>query len=775
MSVHVFGIRHHGPGCARSLLTALAALEPDIVLVEGPPDAQEAVPLLALEEMRPPVALLVYAPGRPQHAAFYPFTSFSPEWQALRYALGRGIPARFIDLPQAIRFARDEAVEEAFDAPEAAGGGDDGERMGGAVAAGTGRGTEPAVTPREDPIGLLAEAAGYTDHELWWEHQIEQRLDATGLFAGIMEAMAVLRADAPAADGEEARREAHMRQAIRAARREGFARIAVVCGAWHAPALVDPGPAKDDASLLAGLKRAKVASTWIPWTNSRLASRSGYGAGVWSPGWYEHLWTAPDRHAIRWVARAAGLLRAEDLDASSSGVIEAVRLAEALAALRDLTMPGLVELQEAIQTVLCHGNPAPMALIRQRLEIGDALGEVPATTPTVPLQQDVATRQRRLRLKPSAEIRTLDLDLRDQTDRARSRLLHALHLLDIPWGKLGRVGGGKGTFHEVWTLQWQPELAVALIEASVWGNTVEVAATALLRRRADAAAELPVLTALLDRAILAGLPEAIAHLLARVREGAAVAADVRHLMDALPPLARVARYGDVRETHAEQVLPVVDSLFARVVVGLPGACAALDDAAATGMVASIGRVQESVVMLDRPEQRADWQAVLGRLVERDGIHGLVRGWCCRLLLEERALDGAALQRLARLALAPVTPAAVAAAWIEGVTRGSGLLLLQHDDLWAALDGWLTELAPDTFVELLPLLRRAFASFQPPERRAMGEKIKRLPRDGDGATAGSGPDSVDGMAGIDPARADRVLPVLAHVLGVERGGWGRDAD
>ena len=39
MSVQIFGIRHHGPGCARSLRGALKALKPDIVMVEGPPDA----------------------------------------------------------------------------------------------------------------------------------------------------------------------------------------------------------------------------------------------------------------------------------------------------------------------------------------------------------------------------------------------------------------------------------------------------------------------------------------------------------------------------------------------------------------------------------------------------------------------------------------------------------------------------------------------------------------------------------------------------------------
>ena len=37
----VFGIRHHGAGSATSLRKALAELEPDCILIEGPPDADE--------------------------------------------------------------------------------------------------------------------------------------------------------------------------------------------------------------------------------------------------------------------------------------------------------------------------------------------------------------------------------------------------------------------------------------------------------------------------------------------------------------------------------------------------------------------------------------------------------------------------------------------------------------------------------------------------------------------------------------------------------------
>lgn len=762
MSTHVFGIRHHGPGCARSLLAALEALNPDVILVEGPPDAHAVLPLMLDEHMRPPVALLVYAPEDPSRAVFYPFTHFSPEWQALRFALERKIPARFMDLPQAIALAVEPEAALSAALPEAP-----------VADAPAGSSTAPPDVPvgveptlQDDPIGLLAQAAGYTDHELWWEHQIEQRQDATDLFAGIMEAMATLRGTQPPANDHEARREAHMRQTIRAAQDEGFQRIAVVCGAWHAPAIVNPGPARPDVALLSGLRRIKVEATWTPWTNARLAFRSGYGAGVAAPGWYAHLWTAPDRSTIRWVTHAARLLRTEDLDAPASNVIEAVRLGEALAALRDLPMPGLAELHEAMQTTLCGGDPAPMTLIRDRLEIGEALGEVPEETPAVPLQRDLTAQQRRLRLKPTTEIKSLDLDLRNDTDRARSHLLHRLQILGIPWGRWLRAQSKTSTFHELWTLQWHVNFAVSLIEANIWGNTVEDAATARLRDAAKHALDLPGLTQMLDSAILAELPEAVDHLLDRVRDQAAVAADVRHLMDALPPLAHVARYGNIRQTRAEQIMPVIDALFERAVVGLPAACASLDDDAAQAMVASIGRAQETVDLLQRDDQRGEWQAVLRHIATSEGIHGLVRGWCCRLLLDQRVLDSAELQRLARLALSPATPALQAAAWVEGVLRGSGLILLQQDGLWLALDGWLADLAPETFTAMLPLVRRAFSGFQRPERRSMGEKVKHL-RSGD--RTGARPGGMDGLENINHERARLVLPVLAQILGVQVDG------
>jgi hypothetical protein len=133
----------------------------------------------------------------------------------------------------------------------------------------------------------------------WWNRLVEERGDSEALFESIGEVMTAAREEL-AKDGEhwrgeeymkrEALREAHMRQCIREAIKAGHQRIAVVCGAWHVPALKASVTAKADSALLKGLPKAKVMATWAPWTYRNLASSSGYGAGVTSPGWYQHLW-----------------------------------------------------------------------------------------------------------------------------------------------------------------------------------------------------------------------------------------------------------------------------------------------------------------------------------------------------------------------------------------------------------------------------------------------------------------------------------------------------
>ena len=328
MSVHLFGIRHHGPGSSRSLVRALQELEPDIVLLEGPPDGQEMISYVMHEAIKPPVALLIYAADAPKRASYYPFAEFSPEWQAIRFALERSIPVRFMDLPQAhVLLPAPEpamaAVAEAngttetapvkaidADADDEESDEDEGDGKSSTSTPIPEKEIDPAEVERmlirRDPLGYIARIAGFTDGERWWDRMVESRPTGTDMFGAVHELMTALREESgKEPDLEERRREAYMRQTLRAAQKEGFAKIAVVCGAWHTPALAKMPSVKEDSEILKGLPKTKVVATWIPWTYDRMSRKSGYGAGVNSPGWYEHLWETKSSVISSWMTKTA--------------------------------------------------------------------------------------------------------------------------------------------------------------------------------------------------------------------------------------------------------------------------------------------------------------------------------------------------------------------------------------------------------------------------------------------------------------------------------------
>ncbi|KRV46874.1 hypothetical protein AQ490_08825 [Wenjunlia vitaminophila] len=806
----LLGVRHHGPGSARAVRAALEQFEPDVVLVEGPPEADGVLHLAADEQMRPPVALLAHVVDDPAKMAFWPVAEFSPEWVAIRHAQHRGVPVRFIDLPAshglAMAAARAErelaerlaAEEEAARGETAEGQATPGSEQGGSTdragasadegAAGDGgseRDGSGEDEVRVDPIRTLAEAAGYDDAERWWEDAVEHRVeqcdgDALAPFEALAEAMAALREEY--GDGghrNDPVREAHMRLRIREARRE-FDRVAVVCGAWHVPALTARTTVTADRQELKGLPKAKVEVTWVPWTHRRLGLSSGYGAGITSPGWYHHLFTAPDRPVTRWMTRVAGLLREEDFPVSSAHVIESVRLAESLAVMRGRPLAGLTEATDAVRAVMCDGSDVPLALVAERLVIGDDLGEVPDAAPAVPLQRDLTRTQRTLRLKPEALEKEYELDLREPTGLARSQLLHRLSLLRIGWGEPVRGRNNTGTFRETWRLRWEPELAVSVAEAGAWGTTVVAAATAKAEDQAVKATALAEVTALAERCLRAQLPDALPTVMRALSDLAALDADVGHLAQALPALVRSARYGDVRGTDAAALREVADGLAFRICVGLPPACLGLDQDGAQEMRQHLDGAHQAIGLLDNADLRRQWLGMLGSLARREagtdtvpGVSGLLRGRAARLLMDDGELEATEAARLMGLALSPGTAPADAAAWVEGFLSGGGMLLVHDERLLGLIDTWLTGVSPEAFHDVLPLLRRTFAEFEPGVRRTVGELVRR-----GGAGRSATTAVVVGYSGFgevpDTARADRVLPVVGLLLGASPRDRDRQA-
>ncbi|MCT6735053.1 MULTISPECIES: DUF5682 family protein [Rhodococcus erythropolis group] len=719
LRVRVFGIRHHGPGSARSVRQGLEEFSPDVVLIEGPSDADPLVMLAASDSMEPPIALLAYATGEPSKAAFWPFAVFSPEWQALQWAAKNGVQARFCDLP-AFNVLADQGIR----------------------------------TVREgDPLSELAAAAGFDDTERWWDSVIESSSGADS-FDAITEAMEALRETVPI-DEETAHREAYMRQVLRKTLKDGAERVAVVCGAWHAPALVGAlGPAAPDARILKGMSKVKTSLTWVPWTHSRLASASGYGAGITSPGWYHHLFTANDKTITRWLTKVARVLRDEDLPISSAHVIEAVRLADTLAALRSRPLAGLSEVTEATRSVMCDGNDVLLDLITRRLVVGEALGAVPEETPTVPLEADLRARSKTLRLKQQAGAKNLDLDLRRDIDVERSQFLHRLGILEIDWGTpADSEVRSTGTFRETWALQWKPEFSVSVIEASLWGTTVAAAATSrVVSKINEPDISLASLIGLLENSLLANLPAALSAVLESVKTVAALDHDVSHLMAALPTLTRTLRYGDVRGTDVSALVDVADSLLIRICTGLAVAVTGLDDPSAEEFREHLDKVHSAVMVRDDRDASARWLQAMAGVIDRDDVNGLLVGRLVRLLRDSGSItETAAAQRLSRALSVGSTPTGKAG-WVDGFLGGGGLVLVHDRALLTLIDTWVRQLREQDFIDTLPLLRRTFGAFEAGERRAIGQAVR-------------GGRRVETTVETDARRGRAAMAVVADILGV----------
>ena len=755
--LHLLGIRHHGPGSAALLRQALDALDPACVLIEGPPEGDPLIQYVVDAGMKPPVAMLLHAVDDAKTASFIPFAEFSPEWQAMQWALEQQRPVRFIDWPAAVSLALSQQRAAEADAKEPTT-------------------SEPAANaPRPDALDLLAAAAGYDDGEAFWNSLIEQHggnhgEHALAVFTAIETAMTEARAHEetfdldPSDEARDLRREAFMRTHIRAALKEHEGSIAVVCGAWHLSALRADVKAADDRALVKDLPRIKVEATWVPWTDSRLSTRSGYGAGVISPGWYRHLWSlyarpqVPDAQefAALWQSRTAQTLRHEGYAAPTASAIDATHLALGLAALRNLPMPGLAEMREASLATFCHGNAVPLNVIEQKLYIGERVGEIGDRVPQMPLARDLVLWQRRTRLKPEALELEVKLDLRSEAGLLKSTLLHRLNLIHVRWGRLLDANSSRGTFREVWMLSWQPELSVALAEALIYGVTIEQAAANATLERARNTNSVTTLADLIHAALIADLPDAATACIDLLQAAAVSASDITDLMRAVSPLVRVLRYGSARKLPEEALRALILSLSIEINAGVRIGSRSLDEPTAAARIEAMEGFDEALTLFADPALTASWNAELAHLVDDDQVVAPVAGLSLRRLHDRRIWSADAVAA----AFARHTTAGDpqhAGAFLEAFLRGGSEIILQDASLLSLVDAWLCTLSPEEFMAALPLLRRSLFSFDTTARRRLLDKLKQGPQQ---STAPAALPQQD----VNPAFA-AALPLLYKILGI----------
>lgn len=713
---YIFGIRHLSPAGAWHLRQFLTEKKPRLVLVEGPSDLNEQLADITRPETKPPIAILAYTKEAPVRTILYPFAEYSPEYQAISWCKEYGIECRFIDLPSDVFLALPSGRQTRTEGEE--------ERM--------------------SVYKLLDRQAGEDEHETFWERVMEHAQDADGYYQGAALFGSNLRefsqetgrdTDWP----ETLVREAFMRLQIQKALEEGFApeEIVVVTGAYHVPGLLSEDALPMTAEELSSLPRVEASHTLMPYSYYRLSARAGYGAGNKAPAYYSLLWEALQRENLQYVSHAylsriAGYQREHGTPVSSAEVIEAVRLSDSLARLRGGNAPVLRDLRDAAVTCLGGGSFPAISLAIADTEIGTAIGSLPEGVSRTSIQEDFYRQLKEWKLEKYRDITAQDLplDLRENRnvssqkaaflDLHRSFFLHQLRILGIHFASQQKVNQDNATWAEHWVIRWTPEAEIELVEAALKGDTVDQAASFVMKERVEAAPNMSEIALVIEDAFTCGMASAVVYATAALQAMAVDAASLEELAATANRLSVVVQYGDIRHLDAAPLEPILCQIFYRACLILPGACVC-DDAASKGIVTAIEQLNSAALAHDFLDTRA-WLDALEETARRDDLNTKLSGFAAAILLERGCIDGVQLNLEVQRRLSMGVPAELGAGWFEGLAMKNRYALIARLSLWESLDAYLDTLEEEEFKRALVFLRRAFADFTAAERDEIAENL-----------------------------------------------------
>jgi hypothetical protein len=304
-------------------------------------------------------------------------------------------------------------------------------------------------------------------------------------------------------------------------------------------------------------------------------------------------------------------------------------------------------------------------------------------------------------------------------------------------------------------MKWIPEVSLHIIGKSAWGSTVEEACIHFVTRKTEETDNLPDLTRLLKQVLDADLPVVFEPLMQKIENISALSSDVYHLMETLPPLSQIVRYGNARGTAASTVEQLLEQLLPRICIGLPAAVLHLDEEASREALDKVMAVHRALGVLNREDFYSQWYVSLGNIADSLHTNPILTGACMRILFDKKIIGLHEMSTRMRFSLSSNTPPLQAAQWLEGFLQGSGLLLLHHTELWQLLDNWVQELGEEHFTEVLPLLRRTFSRFSERERQMMLDLARQAP------AMATSPDS----ALADEERSLMILPTVKMLLGL----------
>ncbi|MDE5768632.1 MAG: hypothetical protein K2H82_04525, partial [Oscillospiraceae bacterium] len=358
-------VRHHSPVCSYHLRRLIRDYQPEIILIEGPENANALIPTLTDEKTQLPAAIYYFYKDKKKYVSedaedyhcYYPFLYASPEYQAMQQAKKLQIPAKFIDLPYSEILIHTRATKGLRTEQDQHNYADD------------------SYLVRSRFYERLCEKTNLRNFEEFWEKYFEiagLQLSTPEFWHQMYTYCSLTRQSTPEeelkADGCLAR-EQHMAYRIQETMQD-YRKILVVTGGFHTPGLEKLLNLKIKPVKLHKFSEDIQNCYPIAYSYEAADALRGYASGMMHPGFYDGIscdleklenqdsdnLTIYRSHALELIAKTAKESTKKDIMLSIADMTSAFSLTENLASLRNSPEPGIFEVYDGVTGAFIKGE-----------------------------------------------------------------------------------------------------------------------------------------------------------------------------------------------------------------------------------------------------------------------------------------------------------------------------------------------------------------------------------------------------------------------------------
>ncbi len=755
--IKLLPVRHHSPACALHVQREILQWMPDTILIEGPDNANEWISVMVDEDTKAPFAVYysyddttgMVSDEKEKYKCYYPFLDYSPELAALRTGAQKGIPTAFIDMPYGDILAASKVGKGLLQEAEKNNYNDD------------------YLLTRSTYVKLLCEKTNMRSFDEFWEKYFESDgldLDSETWFDNLLLHCTLSREYSLE---EELRAEGCLQREVYMAQRivevaEGLkvqaeeqgrvSKILVVTGGFHTPALkarllTDEERRKAGITTPSKEKLRKVPAKdqgvyMMPYSMEAADALNGYASGMPFTGFYQLVWELIQENSqegndlergvyeeavFQYIVRCGKAVRSKEGGISTYDEICACNMTKGLAALRGKKQPGAYELQDAVLSNFVKGEHTiatdfAMQELRRQMT-GNRIGDLCKNANEPPILQDFREQCKKLGLNITSTVgeEVVLSVFAKKKHRLTSMFLHRLFFLETNFaqrikGPNLQSGRDRNLMRETWKYKWSAQVMAALIDASVYGASVEEAVRALVKQKLKQEFQARECVLLFTKVFEMGIDEQLQGIYEKVHDAILQDTDFYSLTDALKKLTMLQELCGLYQSQLK-LEELMEICCGKVMNLLPAMTRVKEEDMANCMEAmkTLYQVTGKTNLPNAKDLRESYLHALSKMDEdreiQAGVHGCVHG----MLYGSGREDIDIIEKVCKGYLAGTKEQSMRTAmFFRGLFYAAKDLVFVGRMFVEMLDDFLKQVDTQDFMKLLPELRMAFTYFTPSE-------------------------------------------------------------